>query len=158
MANAKGQYMIDGNASNSSHHEQVQAITVLRSGRVVDNQVEEKRSKQTGPPKKPHLANDKGVSNEVPSLATPTLETPYEPKAPFPEHLKEPSHFGKQLEKIKDMMKVFKQVKIKIPLLDAILKIPSYAKFHKHLCIQQCRFRNHIPKKVLLREQVSSLI
>jgi hypothetical protein len=96
IANPKGQHMPDGNASSSSHHEQVQAIIVLRSGRVVDNKVEERKDEQTGPPKKPNLANDKGVSNEVPSSATPTFETPNEPKAPFPEHLKEPSYFSKQ--------------------------------------------------------------
>jgi hypothetical protein len=76
--------MVDGNASSSSHHEQVQAILVLKSRRVVDNQVEEKRTKQTRPLKKPNLANNKGVSNGVLSSATPTLETPYEPKNPFP--------------------------------------------------------------------------
>jgi hypothetical protein len=90
------------------------------------------------------------VSNEVPSLATSTLKTAYEPKAPFPERLKEPSHFGKQGEKIQDMMEVFKQVKTNIPLLDAIRQIPSYAK--------KCIIRNHIPKKIILTEQVISLI
>jgi hypothetical protein len=88
--------MANGNASSSSHNEQVQSITVLRSRKVVDNKVEETKDEQTGPPKKPNLANDKGVSNEVPSSATPTFEMPYEPRAPFLEHLKEPSYFSKQ--------------------------------------------------------------
>ncbi len=62
----------------------------------MDNKVEEKKNGQIGSPKKPNLANDKGMSNEVPSSATPTLETPYEPNASFPMHLKEHSHFRKQ--------------------------------------------------------------
>jgi hypothetical protein len=45
---------------------------------------------------------------------------PYEPWAPFLERLKAPSHFGKQGEEIQDKMEVFKQVKINLPLLDAI--------------------------------------
>jgi hypothetical protein len=39
----------------------------------------------------------------------------------------------KQGEKIQDMMKAFKQVKINIPLLDAIKQILAYAKFLKDL-------------------------
>jgi hypothetical protein len=50
------------------------------------------------------------------------------------------------------MMKVFKQLKINIPLFDAIWQIPSYAKFFKDLFTQKRRIRNHIPKEVLLTE------
>ena len=39
VANPQGQYMVDGSASGSVPHEQVQAVTTLRSGRVVDNKV-----------------------------------------------------------------------------------------------------------------------
>jgi hypothetical protein len=56
------------------------------------------------------------------------------------------------------MMEVFKQVKINIPLLDAIQQVPAYAKFLKDLCTQKRKSRNHIPKKVFLTEHVSSLI
>jgi hypothetical protein len=56
------------------------------------------------------------------------------------------------------MMEVFKQVKINIPLLDTIKQVPTYAKFLKDLCTQKRKSINHIPKKVLLTEHVSSLI
>jgi hypothetical protein len=56
------------------------------------------------------------------------------------------------------MMEVFKQVKINLPLLDAIKQVPAYAKFLKDLCTQKRKSINHIPKKVLLTEYVSSLI
>jgi hypothetical protein len=36
--------------------------------------------------------------------------------------------------------------------------VPTYAKFLKDLCTQKRKSRNHIPKKVLLTEHVSSLI
>ena len=55
-------------------------------------------------------------------------------------------------------MKTFKQVKINIPLLDAIKQIPAYVKFLKDLCTQKRKNRKYIPKKVILTEQVSSLI
>jgi hypothetical protein len=60
--------------------------------------------------------------------------------------------------KIQAMMEVFKQVKINIPLRDAIQQVPAYAKFLKDLCTHKRKSRNHIPKKVLLIEQVSYLI
>jgi hypothetical protein len=56
------------------------------------------------------------------------------------------------------MIETFKQVKINIPLLDAIKQIPAYAKFLKDLCIQKRKNQKHIPKKVILIKQVSSLI
>ncbi|XP_062155263.1 uncharacterized protein LOC133863335 [Alnus glutinosa] len=155
VANPKGHYMVEG---NTSHHQQVQAITTLRSGRRVDNYVQEKVDEQTEIPQ--NLQKDKGkqVNIEASSSSAPTLEIPYEPQVPFPERLKAPSHFGKQGEKIQDMMEVFKQVKINLPLLDAIKQVPAYAKFLKDLCTQKRKSRNHIPKKVLLTEHVSSLI
>ncbi|XP_059642050.1 uncharacterized protein LOC132284005 [Cornus florida] len=56
------------------------------------------------------------------------------------------------------MMEVFKQVKINLPLLDAIRQIPPYAKFLKDLCTQKKKNKGPSPKKVLLMEQVSSIL
>ena len=56
------------------------------------------------------------------------------------------------------MMEVFKQVKVNIPLLDAIKQILAYGKFLKDLRTQKRKNRKHIPKKVILTKQVSSLI
>jgi hypothetical protein len=146
VVNPKGLYMID----EKSSHQHVQSITTLRSGKLVDNQVEQKKETPT----------DKGkqVITETSTSADPSSDMPYVPRAPFPERLKAPSHFGKQGEKIQAMMEMFKQVKINIPLLDAIQQVPAYAKFLKDLCTQKRKSRNHIPKKVLLTEHVSSLI
>ncbi|XP_059639796.1 uncharacterized protein LOC132282202 [Cornus florida] len=56
------------------------------------------------------------------------------------------------------MWEVFKQVKINLPLLDAIKQIPPYAKFLKDLCTQKRTSKNHLPKKVRLTENVSAII
>jgi uncharacterized coiled-coil protein SlyX len=154
VVNPKGLYMVNA----TSHLDQVQAITTLRSGKLVDNQVEEKKDEHTEVSET--LQRDKGkqVIKDTSSSADPNLETQYVPRAPFPERLKAPSHFGKQGEKIQDMMETFKQVKVNIPLLDAIKQVPAYAKFLKDLCTQKRNNRKHIPKKVILTEQVSSLI
>jgi uncharacterized coiled-coil protein SlyX len=131
VVNPKGHYMVN---EDTSHHQQVQAITTLRSGRLVDNQVEEKKDEHIEASQTLQREKGKQVINDTSSSATPNSETPYEPRAPFPKRLKAPSHFGKQGEKIQAMMEVFKQVKINIPLLDAIQQVPAYAKFLKDLC------------------------
>jgi uncharacterized phage infection (PIP) family protein YhgE len=130
VMNPKGLYMTNEETS----HQHVQSITTLRSGKLVDNQVEKKKEAHTEVPET--LQNDKGkqVTTETSTSANPSSEIPYVPRAPFPERLKAPSHFGKQGEKIQAMMEVFKQVKINIPLLDAIQQVPAYAKFLKDLC------------------------
>lgn len=55
-----------------------------------------------------------------------------------------------------DILEVFKQVKINIPMLDAIKKIASYAKFLKDLCIVKWKFS--VQKKVFLTKQISVII
>jgi hypothetical protein len=154
VVNPKGLYMVN----ETSHLEKVQAITTLRSGKLVDNQVEDKKDEHTKVSET--LQRDKGkqVINDTSSSADPRSEAPYVPKAPYPERLKASSHFGKQEEKVQDMMETFKQVKVNIPLLDAIKQVPAYAKFLKDLCTQNRKNWKHIPKKVILTKQVSSLI
>ncbi|GAV84626.1 LOW QUALITY PROTEIN: hypothetical protein CFOL_v3_28070, partial [Cephalotus follicularis] len=83
------------------------------------------------------------------------------PKAPFPECLRSPSlvpPFGKKLARMDEMMELFKQVQINIPLLDAIRQVPAYAKFLKDLCTARHKLRTHIPKTVHLTEQVSAVL
>lgn len=55
-----------------------------------------------------------------------------------------------------DIFEQFKMVEINIPLLDAIKKIPSYAKFLKDHCTNKRKFEEH--EKVMLFEQVSAAI
>ncbi|GAV58882.1 hypothetical protein CFOL_v3_02415 [Cephalotus follicularis] len=83
------------------------------------------------------------------------------PKAPFPECLRSPSlvpPFGKKLSRMDEMMELFKQVQINIPLLDAIRQVPAYAKFLKDLCTTKRKLKTYIPKTVHLTEQVSAVL
>jgi len=57
------------------------------------------------------------------------------------------------MEKI---LEIFKQVKVNIPLLDAIAQVPSYAKFLKDLCIKKRAYQT--PKKVFLAANISGII
>jgi uncharacterized coiled-coil protein SlyX len=148
VVNPKGLYMVN----ETSHLEQIQAITTLRSGRVVDNHVEGKKEEQLETTQTKHQDKGKQVIYDTSSY-DPISEKPYVPKAPYPERLKASSHFGKQEEKIQDMMETFKQIKVNIPLLDAIKQVPAYAKFLKDLCTQKRKNRGTFLRKLFSRSK-----
>ena len=56
MVNLKGHYMVDG---STSHLDQVQANKTLRSGKMVDNHVEERKDKQHKAPQNLHSKKGK---------------------------------------------------------------------------------------------------
>jgi len=55
-----------------------------------------------------------------------------------------------------EIFETFKQVRINIPLLDAIKHVPSYAKFLKDLCTMKRKL--NVKKKAFLAEQVSAIL
>ncbi|GJR37873.1 retrovirus-related pol polyprotein from transposon 297 family protein [Tanacetum coccineum] len=57
-----------------------------------------------------------------------------------------------------DMWETFKQVKINLPLIDAIKQIPAYAKFLKDLYTQKRKLKETLPKKIDLTEHVSAVL
>nr|CAN76918.1 hypothetical protein VITISV_027710 [Vitis vinifera] len=59
-------------------------------------------------------------------------------------------------DKTLEILKVLKQVKINIPLLDMIKQVPTYAKFLKDLCTMKKMIK--LSKKTFLIEQVSAII
>ncbi|XP_026459381.1 uncharacterized protein LOC113360044 [Papaver somniferum] len=134
MPNPKGPFEVSTSGAKSS--DQVQAVTSLRSGRVIDNHV-------SNPKENEHAGNTPIVTQVTPSAQKETnesekdkYENTYVPRVPFPQRLL--------------------PVKINIPLLDAIKQIPMYAKFLKDMCTVK---RNlDIQKRAFLAEQVSSII
>ena len=79
-------------------------------------------------------------------------QEPYQAPAPYPHRLKAISKPTHQTE----IYELFKQVKVNIPLLDAIRQVPSYAKFLKDLCTVKRRV--NVSKKAFLTKQVSSIL
>ncbi|XP_059626936.1 uncharacterized protein LOC132269694 [Cornus florida] len=159
VANPRGVRIIDDITGQEVRHEQVQAITTLRSGKRVENKVEEDEAKKDEKWKK--ILEENKEHNEKAQEEPPTTEPSPEQRhalVPFPQRLQETSKATKQASKLQDIMEMFKQVKINLPLLDAIQQIPVYAKFLKDMCTQKRRSSGHVPKKVLLAEQVSSII
>ncbi|KAL4276280.1 hypothetical protein AHAS_Ahas20G0191400 [Arachis hypogaea] len=100
------------------------AIT-LRSGKVVEESLPSQRNQG-------EVENDPKTKNEeetpAPSPPKQVLK-PYVPKAPYPQRLRKDgkdSQFSRFLE-------IFKKLQINIPFVEALEKMPLYAKFLKEL-------------------------
>ncbi|XP_074376981.1 uncharacterized protein LOC141718498 [Apium graveolens] len=98
-------------------------------------------------------SSEKPHSIAPPSKPSPNVsnERVFTPKALYPQRLIS----NKQSAQVEKILEVFKQVKVNLPLLDAIQQILSYAKFLKKLCTH--RRTTHVPKKAFLTSQVSSI-
>ncbi|KAI3739305.1 hypothetical protein L2E82_29708 [Cichorium intybus] len=56
------------------------------------------------------------------------------------------------------MWDLFSHIKVNILLVKLIKKVPAYAKFLKDMCIHKKHILSHLPKRISLPENVSSLI
>ena len=95
---------------------QFKSVTTLRNGKIIEKDIP-KSNKQDESSK--IKSNDEVLepkSNEVERCPILT---------PFPQRLISPKKVNQNFE----ILEVLKQVKVNIPLLDAIKQIPSYAKF-----------------------------
>ena len=68
---------------------------------------------------------------------------------PFSNKLKS----NKQNPHMDKIIEIFNQVKINVPLLDAIQQVPSYAKFLKDMCTK--KRKTNVPKKIFLATNIS---
>lgn len=67
---------------------------------------------------------EKIVTTQNPNTLSPAI------RPPFPQRLAQPTNNALKSE----IFETLQQVKINIPLLDAIKQMPSYAKFFKDIC------------------------
>ncbi|KAL6282531.1 hypothetical protein ACE6H2_013460 [Prunus campanulata] len=113
-------------------------VRTLRCGKSYDNRENSSEKEQTTV--EDHAENfaaaEPAKVAEKQNLADPetapkqVLQRVYDPPLPYPERLI-PKARDQQL---KDFMQTLSKVQINIPLLEAIKKIPSYAKFLKEVC------------------------
>ena len=73
------------------------------------------------------------------------------PLPPFPHRLKK-----KDQDHVEKMRETFSQVKINIPLLNAIQQMPPYARFLKDLCTT--KRATNVPRKAFLGSGASSIL
>jgi len=106
-------------------------IRTLWSGRQVDNQV----PTSSNPTQAPTPS-----SSTPPNSVDKSVEQVHKPTTPFSNRLR--NNNNTQMEKI---CEIFNQVKINVPLLDAIQQVSIYAKFFKDMCTKR---KTNVPKKV----------
>nr|XP_034903990.1 uncharacterized protein LOC118041005 [Populus alba] len=130
MPNPRGQvHMSESSLSEPLNHEQVQAITTLRSGKIIDKAI--------------GFGIPKGIVEEKSRESEEGIKT---------QRLGKPKHDLMNSE----IYELFKQVKVNIPLLDAIKQVPSYAKFLKDLCTVKRRL--NVKERAFLTEHASAII
>ncbi|XP_057953051.1 uncharacterized protein LOC131147575 [Malania oleifera] len=159
QANPVGQHSIASTSDSEVTMEHAKSIT-LRSGKKVETKISQKEISK---------GNDEGSSSNVfkepihESKSNEVMQEPQEIEGekvvakdpiviPYPQRLKAPQKGRCNVE----MLELFQQVKVNIPLLDAIKQVPAYAKFLKDLCT--VKRKHNVHSKVLLAEQVSSIL
>ena len=103
--------------------------------------------------KKSESKKDKGKEKDYVSNSEPFNEVTLEDlkHAPFPHRLMKASKTNLNAE----IYDIFKQVRINIPMLDAIKQIPSYAKFLKDLCTVKRKL--HVKETTMMNDSQSAI-
>jgi hypothetical protein len=141
--NPKGQYNANASSSGSQHMDQVKSVITLRSGKVIEKLILEPCEKDD------ELISEgkEGVESEHCKEKT---DSPL--ALPFPHAITK----QRKVNHNSEIFETFKQVRINIPLLDAIKQVFSYTKFLKDLCIVKIKL--NVKKKAFLADQVSGFL
>ena len=141
--NPKGQYNANASSSGSQHMDQVKSVITLRSGKVIEK-----------PTLEPCEKDDESISEGKEGVESEHCKekTDSPPALPFPHAMTK----QRKVNHNSEIFEIFKQVRINIPLLDAIKQVPSYAKFLKDLCTVKRKL--NVKKKAFLAEQVSAIL
>jgi len=141
--NPKGQYNANASSSGSQHMDQVKSVTNLRSGKVIEKPILEPCEKDD----ESIFGGKEGVESEHCKKKTDSS-----PVLSFPHAMTK----QRKVNQNSEIFEIFKQVRINIPLLDAIKHVPSYAKFLKDLCTVKRKL--NVKKKDFLAKQVSVIL
>ena len=154
IQNPQGQNSVGVSGLSDGTFEHCKAVTTLRSGKIIDKTIQPKETIQDV---QNEPFGDDGVSNKPHAPEADVVDVELEidkanhvPPAPYPHRLRAP----KKVNNHSEIYHLFKQVKLNIPLLDAIKQIPSYAKFLKDLCT----IKRGVNKDAFMTEQSTSLI
>ncbi|XP_038714979.1 uncharacterized protein LOC120008660 [Tripterygium wilfordii] len=142
--------LLESTSGGVSGHEQAQSILTLRNGRIVDRPIPNENVDQNDDKIPRGEEESEGQSHRT--RVDTSKDRECIPRPPFPHRL------GKKTNEAlhKEMFELFKQVKVNIPLLDAIKQVPSYAKFLKDLCTVKRKL--NVKEKAFLTEQASSIL
>ena len=139
--NPRGVHELSSSSEPNPRIDEVKVVITLRSGKKVKQPVprtaEEGQETKEAEPKE-EVTKGNAVKNITPP--------------PFPQALKAKKKAINQAE----ILKVLRQVKVNIPLLDMIKQVPTYAKFLNDLCIVKRGL--NVDNKAFFTEQVNAII
>ena len=131
------------NMAQDDHVNHANAVITLRSGNQINNNIEMPTDNGAGPSE---------TRKETTNDENPEPLVNHKPTAPYPRRLAS----RKQSDQMEKILEIFKQVKVNVPLLDAIQQVPNYAKFLKDMCTR--KRTTNVPKKAFLAASVSSIL
>jgi len=135
-------------ANEAQDPNQYKLVHTLRSGKQVDNQVSiAPDPAQLFMPSSFTLSPQNSKETEVDKYE----KQVYQPIALFSNRLR--SNNNAHIEKL---LEVFNQVRLNIPILDAIQHVPNYAKILKDMCTK--KRKTNVPKKFFLATNISELL
>ena len=156
IQNPQGQNSVGVSGPGEGTFKHYKAVTTLRSGKVIDKTIQTKepiQESQSEPIGDAEVSNKPHVPRTIIIDGEPEQDkATHIPPDPYPHRLRVP----KKVNNHSEIYELFKQVKLNIPLLDAIKKIPSYAKFLKDLCTVKRKLG--VNKEAFMTEQSTSLI
>jgi len=123
--------------------DQAKSVITLHSGKVIEKLILEPCEKDD----ESIFEGKEGIESEHCKEKTDSS-----PALPFPHAMTK----QRKVNHNSEIFETFKQVRINIPLLDAIKQVPSYAKFFKDLCTVKRKL--NVKKKAFLTEQVSGIL
>ena len=140
--------------------EHCKVVTTLQSGKTIDKTIQPKElSKETTKDVQNEPLRDDEVYDKphIPRIDVVDVEpekdkTSHVPPTPYPHRLRA----LKKVNNDSEIYELFKEVKVNIPLLEAIKQIPSYAKFLKDL--RTVKRKLGVNKDAFMTEQSTSLI
>jgi hypothetical protein len=141
--NPRGQYNANASSSGSQHMDQVKSVITLRNGKVIEKHILE-------PCKKDDESISEGKEGVESEHCKEKTDSP--PALPLPHAMTK----QRKVNHNSEIFETFKQVRINIPLLDAIKQVPFYAKFLKDLC--PVKRKLNVKKKAFLAEQVGAIL
>ncbi|KAL5769882.1 hypothetical protein ACOSP7_014036 [Xanthoceras sorbifolium] len=141
-----------------SQPEQSKAVTVLRSGKEINNKVGVELSNEFVNDASVGAIPDSPVTKEkedippVKESVFPKTADPFVPRVPFPGRLQK----SKNDLAFKDIYDILSKVNINLPLLEMIQKMPAYAKFFKELNTQKRQYGHN--ERVMISETMSAVL
>nr|GEW27672.1 hypothetical protein [Tanacetum cinerariifolium] len=137
--------------------ENVNMVTSLQNGKTYNNDIKIPSVHGFSHDAEDFVTDDEIVVEESPKFGEGGVSST---TTPYPTAFEKSSsaRLAKKGPLSEDMWETFKQVKINLPLIDAIKQILTYTKYLKDFCTQKRKLKATLPKNIDLIEHVSMVI